>query len=139
MNRKGFVSLYALMLLESVLLASLTAISSAAANHLANGDMPLFDAQIVTVYRIRERLHQWREKREEETKQEEGDHEAQGDDASTDQTGPDEIAFTERFCHDDVWITMTYREDDCDVQIDHMSIRIVYRIADESILDMVYL
>lgn len=137
MNRKGFVSMYALMLIESVLLASLLLLSSAAANVSANGDMPLFDAQIVSLYRIKARYHAWKESREEENRKSEEGTEI-GEEAWNQEDDID-VIYEEHFYHDDIEISITYWIDHCDVVLDHMNIRVFYQIEEESILDMVYL
>lgn len=136
-NRKGFVSMYALMLIQSVLLASLLLLSSAAANGSANADMALFDAQIVSAYRIKARLHAWKEYREEKNK--ESEEKVDIGEESANPYDEIDVIYEESFYHDDLSIAITYWIDHCDVMIDHMNIRVYYQIEDESILDMVYL
>lgn len=58
MKNNGFFSIYALMWLNIVTIAAVLIIASAVSLKNAKTDMPLYDAQIVAVYRVKERLIQ---------------------------------------------------------------------------------
>ncbi len=141
MNRNGFVTVYVLMVLQSILLAAIWWLSMVSSNVASHKPMPLHDAQIVAVYRLKARMPQIKEIAEttqDETESQIPTEHVQEEMSKQNQSESKALLFEETFYHGEIPITMYYYDTYCDLFIAHLQIRIDYDLQNQIICDYVY-
>lgn len=162
MKNNGFFSIYALMWLNIVTIAAVFIIASAVSLKNAKQNMLLYDAQIASVYRTKERLSQMKQCMidiEQNHSQEDTDTEFEintdGEEVFKDADKENEteielefdkqaqeaacISKPETFTYHDIRISIEYDEESCMIHLNNKQLQLSYSILDESINDLVYI
>lgn len=129
MNSNGFFSAYALIWLNIVTAAAMLIVASAAALLNAKQNMLLYDAQIVSVYRTKERLKQMKRCLiDEEQKADNNEEEKEADC----------ISKPEIYMYKGIVIHVEYEKEGCHIWLNDKQLLLSYDIHDLSITDLVY-
>lgn len=139
---KGFTSIYALCLLQVVLLFSLMVIQIAISIAQSHQSTALFETELMSIYRIKARLYQLEEemKIKEETEQAEALEEKESDEIGSEE--PSESGFPEReeiLTHQGYVATISYEQEEAYVVIGSLHFKVICDMNTFTILDLVYL
>lgn len=127
-NKSGFASIYALYLLNIVVVAALLLLQIAMSVARAHQSDELFNTELIAIYRIKARLNEV----------------ALSSDTSLDEENKQEkeVAFLvteEMVSHEDYTAFMYYHDQTVDVQIDALHFEVLCDLSTNAIMDIVYL
>lgn len=147
MKNNGFFSIYALLWLYIVSAGAILIIVTTAAVHTADQEMKLYDAQLVSIYRVKKRLREMNrctaEIKEADTDSKESN---QDDDIKNHIEKDDDIYESdetacmiepETFTYHDIIIHIIYEKDSCEIHINTHRLNMYYDIPTMTIIDLV--